>query len=294
MPMLHPQVQQVINLFLLLVLGKYFSEIYLSWGYIIIILLWALLLEHGMLFIKENKLSFFSFSSLSTAIGVMLMLATPHSYIYIIVLSLGLFQKHFLTIEEKHFFNPSNFALLAALLLFYDDSHIVLGQLGDSLGLKIFVVILALSILIRVSRWVIPITFILVYIVMQYLFIVQYDPVLIIDDIYHRFYSVSFIVFILFMLTDPKTTPIDMWAQIGFSIILASAATVLDYFYGFRVQHVFMALFMLSIVVPFYSLWEKSINHLRFLFITVMLLFLALGAIIYIETKPPYYFEMNG
>lgn len=196
--MLHPQVQQVINLFLLLVLGKYFSEIYLSWGYIIIILLWALFLEHAMLFIKENKLSFFSFSSLSTAIGVMLMLATPHSYIYIIVLSLGLFQKHFLTIEAKHFFNPSNFALLAALLLFYDDSHIVLGQLGDSLGLKIFVVILALSILIRVSRWVIPITFILAYIVMQYLFIVQYDPVLIIDDIYHRFYSVSFIVFILF------------------------------------------------------------------------------------------------
>ena len=292
--MLHPQVQQVINLFLLLVLGKSFSEIYLSWSYITIILLWALLLEHGMLFIKENKLSFFSFSSLSTAIGVMLMLATPHSYIYIIVLGLGLFQKHFLTIEERHFFNPSNFALLAALLFFYDDSHIVLGQLGDSLGLKIFVVILALSILIRVSRWMIPITFILVYIAMQYLFIVQYDPVLIIDDVYDRFYSVSFIVFIFFMLTDPKTTPRDAWAQVGFSVVLAFVVTILDYVYGFRVQHLFMALFMLSIVVPFYSVWEKNINHLRFFIITVMLLFLALGAIIYIETKPPYYFEMNG
>jgi len=292
--MLHPQVQQVINLFLLLVLGKYFSEIYLSWNYIFIILLWALLLEHGMLFIKENKLSFFSFSSLSTAIGVMLMLATPHSYVYIIVLSLGLVQKHFLTIEERHFFNPSNFALLAALLLFYDDSHIVLGQLGDSLGLKVFVVILALSILIRVSRWVIPITFILVYIATQYLFIVPYDPVLIIDDVYHRFYSVSFIVFIFFMLTDPKTTPSDIWAQIGFSIFLVSIVTSLDYFYGFRVQHLFMALFVLSAMVPLYSVWKKNVNHLRLFVVTIVLLFLALGAIIYIETKPPYYFEMNG
>ncbi len=294
MNLFHPQLQQSINLFLLLIVGTYLSQMYLSWNQIIFLLVIVTVIEHSMIFIKVKQLTFFSFSALSTSIGVILMLVTTHLYIYVIVIGLGLLQKHFLTVQCKHFFNPSNFALLSALVLFYKDAHIVLGQLGDSVWLQIFVLLVAISILVRVSRWVIPLIFVLTYMGMQYVFIVQSDPVLIIDDIYHRFYSVSFIVFILFMLTDPKTTPQKPLAQVIFATLITSVAILLDYIYGFRVQHLFMALFLASILVPLYTSWEEKSKSQQLFFSTLTLLILALGAIIYVEIQAPYYFEMDG
>jgi len=295
MYILYPQAQQVINLFLLLILGKYFESVYLDLINIVFLLIYVLCLEYAILYMQYKKFTFFSYSPLSTGMGVVLMLATPHFYIYSFVLGLGIVQKHFLSIEKKHFFNPSNFALIMALLLFYDKAHIVLGQLGDTLGVKIGVAILAFGILLRVKRLIIPMAFVISYIFIQYIVIVQYDPILIIDDIYNRFYSVSFIVFIFFMLTDPQTTPENIWTQLGFSITLSFVSSLLDYLYGFRVQHVFMALFIISPLVPLCGLGKKNIKDSQRLVIASIVLFvLALSAIIYIEAKPPYYFEMTG
>lgn len=261
---------------------------------IILIVIFTISLEHFFIVMKEKKVSYFSFSAISTALGIILMMIAEHWWIYLVVIGLGLAQKHFLTIYGKHFFNPSNFALLFALLLFYNDAHIVLGQLGDALWLKIFILILAIGILIRVERWVIPLVFIVGYVIMQYVAIVQYDSVMIMEDVYHRFYSVSFLVFILFMLTDPRTTPQSVRGQVIFSLALVFFSTLLDYWYGFRVQHLFMALFFFSIMVPLSMAWKTNVNHWVLFFMTFLLLFLALSAIIYIEMKPPYYFEMDG
>jgi len=291
--MIYPQFQQLINLGLLLLLGKYTAHIYLPWKHILLILLVTVCIEHLMLYMKENEITFFSFSSLSTAIGVMLMMVTSSIWITILLITFGLFQKHFLQYKNEHFFNPSNFALMMGLLFFYQDAHIVLGQLGDSTGLGIVVALLGISILYRVDRWIIPLSFFIVYLVLQYVFVVSNDPVLIMENIYDRFYSVSFMVFILFMLTDPKTTPQKGWQQIMFSVFIAAVATLLDYIHGFRVQHLFMSLFVLSPLVPLLMNWKKF-HYKTLLVMSIAMLFLSLSAIIYIEMKPPYYFEMEG
>jgi len=294
MKKLHVQVQQLFNLLLLLIVGKYIADIYLTWAEISIILFFALGSEHILLYVKHKRLNFFSFSSLSTAIGVILMMVSTNYYLYFILIFFALFQKHFLYYNKQHFFNPSNFALIMGLLFFYHDTHIVIGQLGDSLWLAVLVCIVAVWILYRVNRLIIPFGFIIAYLFFQYTIIGSTDPVFIMEDIYYRFYSVSFILFILFMLTDPRTTPSKGIYQIGFSIILAFMATYLDYHYGFRVQHMFVALFLLS---PWVLLFESYINSsdkyklLSFFFVVV---FLALSAILYIENQAPYYFEMNG
>ncbi len=291
--MIYPQFQQLINLGLLLLLGKYAAHIYLPWKYILLILLVTMCIEHLMLYMKENEITFFSFSSLSTAIGVMLMMVTSSIWMTMLLITFGLFQKHFLQYKNTHFFNPSNFALMMGLLFFYKDAHIVLGQLGDSAGLGIVVALLGISILYRVDRWIIPLSFVIVYLVLQYVFVVSNDPVLILENIYDRFYSVSFMVFILFMLTDPKTTPQKVWQQIIFSVFIAAVATLLDYTHGFRVQHLFMSLFVLSPLVPLLKKWKKF-HYKTLLVMSIAMLFLSLSAIIYIEMQPPYYFEMEG
>ena len=169
MTKLHPQLQQLINLFILLIIGKYVAYIYLSWGAIIGLLFFTFFIEHLFYYIRNQSIDFISFSSLTTAIGVILMMVTTHYIIYFIVIFLALFQKQFLRYNQQHFFNPSNFALIVGLLLFYHDAHLVLGQLGDNIWLIWVVTGISVIMLYRIDRWIIPIVFIMSYLLFQYL-----------------------------------------------------------------------------------------------------------------------------
>ena len=289
------QQQQLINLFLLLLLGSFFSNIYLSWWEMGIVFGFTFLFEYVFLSDKAYclGLKYFPFSSLITAIGVMLMMVSTHLYVYFIIIALGLLQKYYLQINNQHFFNPSNFALIMALLLFYDEAHIVLGQLGESFYLALLLLLMAVFILVRVNRWIISLCFVLFYLLFQHWFVVSSDPVLIMEEIYHRFYSISFILFILFMLTDPRTTPDKHYLQIFFAFLLAISSVGLDYIYGFRVQHLFLSLFLLSLFTPLLEQWN-SVDKKNLVFITFSLFILATMAIIFIENQTPYYFTMEN
>jgi hypothetical protein len=214
-------------------------------------------------------------------------------WIYFVVIALGLFQKHFLTIHNKHLFNPSNFALMMALLFFYHDAHMVLGQLGEEMWLSSMVFFVALVMLIRVNRWIIPLAFTLFYLLLQYVLVVTYDPVMIFEDIYRRFYSVTFTLFIYFMLTDPPVTPSKWYYQILFSLVVAFFASWLDRVYGFRVQHLFISVFLFSMFTPLLKENRESMASKDWIK-SGIILFLAIGVIILVEIQKPYYFEMQG
>lgn len=211
-----------------------------------------------------------------------------------LVIAMGLLQKHFLVYNGRHFFNPSNFALLMALLLFYDQAHMVLGQLGDDLWVRAFVLLIAALILWRVERWVISVIFCLAYLFFEYFLIIRYDPVLIVDDLLDRFVSVSFIVFITFMLTDPRTTPKQFTRQILFAICIAFVAALLDATQGFRVQHLFLSLAFCTPWVVFLALWKSWSNRSSLVSIMTVIMLFVISAILLIESKPPYYFSMDG
>jgi hypothetical protein len=287
------QAQQFLNLLFFVLLAYFFEHLYLDLEMVLFIVSFTVFIEHLFIYIKHTELTYFSFSSLTTALGVMLMMVAENIWIYIFAIAFGLGQKHFVTLHGRHFFNPSNFALLMAMCFFYNDAHIVLGQLGDNIYVRIIVIVLAVVILNRVERLLLPITFIISYIIMQYFFIVSYDSTLVLEDIYLRFYSVSFILFLLFMLTDPHTTPTSVGYQVAFAIFIAVLSVSLDRYYGFRVQHLFMALFILSPFVSLLELYQKEKIDIQDIVKFTLLIFLVLGVIISIESNPPYYFEMD-
>jgi len=278
------QVVQSINLLLLTTLGYLIAHIYLVWYEIVFLLLFGLLVEWLLQYL-EGEHFYFSFSAVSTVFGVMLMMVSSHFLIYLVVITLALMQKR-IQYNNRHIFNPSNFALVVALLLFYSDSHLVLGQLGDEEWLGIVVIILGVYVLYRAYRWMIPLAFLGSYIIFQYIGIVQSDPILLLEDIWDRLYSVSFLVFTLFMLTDPRTTPDRVGYQALFGMSIALVATMLDYCYGFRIQHLFLSLF-LNTVLSLLCIGRRI--HI----FGIIILILTLGAIIYIQIQPPYYFEMG-
>ncbi len=286
------QLQQFLTLLWLLVLGKFTGYIYLSWSDIVLTLMVTTVLAHLFIYVHDKKVNFFSFSALSTAIGVMLMMATQHLWIVFVVIALGVGQKYLFKCEDKHLFNPSNFALIIGLVLFYTQAHIVLGQLGEALWLQIVVMLLASAILLRVQRWLIPLVFTSSYLLLESMLVVASDPLMIFEMLLQRFYAVSFLLFILFMLTDPVTTPSTWKRQLVFATSIALMATLLDYYVGFRVQHLFLSLFFNTFI---FRLFECVQNHF---FTTTekvkaaIALVLVLGVMIYIEFQVPYYFNM--
>jgi hypothetical protein len=289
------QQQQLINLFLLLLLGSFFSNVYLSWWEMGVLLSFTLVFE-WFLSAKANFMVVnrtIPSASLSTAIGVMLMMVGTHFYIYFVVIALALVQKHYLQINKQHFFNPSNFALIMALLLFYDHAHIVLGQLGDEIWLSMLLLFMGVFILVRANRWLISLSFTLFYLLFQYVFVVSLDPVLVMEEIYHRFYSISFILFILFMLTDPRTTPSNNVLQVLFAFCVAVVSVLFDHVYGFRVQHLFLSLFLFSLFTPLVEHWQTKDRKLLFK-VTFFLFILATVVIMFIENQTPYYFTMES
>ena len=211
---------------------------------------------------------------------------TNSIWLYFLIIFLGLFQKHYINMDRYHLFNPSNFAIIMGLFLFYRDTHIISGQFGDEIWLNIIFFIVALTILIRVDRWAISLSFIISYIIFEYLFVVSYDPILSFDMIYKRFYSISLMLFIYFMLTDPAVTPKNRVYQAIFGILLALLSSLLDRFYGYRVQHLFLALFILS---PY----TKVLKSKKITIIIAVTIF-TLTTTYIIEQNPPYYLEMNG
>jgi len=285
------QLEQFAILMILLVAGKATAYVYLDWSEVLLLVVSAAVIEHGLLWIKHRTITYFSFSALSTSLGVALMLAAPTVWIYLLVLLLALFQKHFVIVEHRHFFNPSNFALIAAMMLFYGRAHIVTGQMGEAWWIELLVVVLAALILVRADRWRIPIVFVISYLLFQYAWVAGYDPMLRFEDVWERFYSVSFLIFVAFMLTDPRVTPSGGWQQAAFGVMVALLATGMDRWFGFRVQHLFVVLFGISLWVPLIESGRSASQ--RMWRVTLILFLLAIGAIITIEHQPPYYYEMS-
>lgn len=284
------QLHQNINLVALLLIGSILTNIHLGWIDILSILLFSLFVEHLFLYLNPKREFYLSYSALSTAISLVFLLYSAHLWVYFIVIILGLFQKHFITIDGKQFFNPSNFAIVIAMLFFYEDARLISGQFGNSDWLAITVSILAIIILIRAKRWIISLSFIIFYLMLEYWLVVCYDPVMIFEDIEYRLYSISFTLFIYFMLTDPAVTPSKWYQQIVFALVVALFSVLLDRFLGFRVEHLFLSVFLFSSFVPLLDM-EMSLGNIIKVGVVSLL---AIAVIILIEIRPPYYFEMQG
>lgn len=285
------QLHQSLNLLAFLLLGGLTGYLALSWEQIVVIILFALSIEHLLLYVNPKRSFYFSYASLSTAIGVVVLLFSSSLWIYVIVIGLGLAQKHFLTFRGEHLFNPSNFSVMMALQLFYSDAHVITGQFGDEKLFSLVVFVLALTILVRVKRWLISLAFIGSYLLFEYLFVVGYDPIITFEMITNRFYSVTFMLFIYFMLTDPTVTPSSYKEQVLFALLIAMMISLLDRYLGYRVQHLFMSVFFFSFFVHYRTFRILSSREIKYL-VTILLFIIVM--LVYIELQPPYYFEMNG
>jgi len=277
------QFQQLINLLLLIYLS--YNNHTLQASLFMVILLMAF---SGMLELAIKKTFFIPYSAFITSLGVVLMVGWTRWYIPFIAIFLAIIQKHYLKLDNKHIFNPSNFALIFAVFIFYPKALPIIGEVGKESLIVYLIIIVGALILIRVNRYLITLSFLLAYTILNYIILSHIDTTWSSEHFIASLYSTSFIVYIFFMLTDPITTPNKATLQIAFGFSVAFVIILLDYYFGIRLWHQFIALYLITLLFTiFYRDFNKN-DFIKFIITTIISFFI----IITICNLKPLYFSM--
>lgn len=185
-------------------------------------------------------------SALITSLGLCLLLRCNYPATMLLAGSLAIASKFACCYGKKHFFNPANFGIIAALLL-SEDAWISPGQWGTDWWCLLLFVGLAGMVLGRVGRWETSAIFLLTYAGLtatRQLWLGWSS-----DIFFHQLASGSLLLFAFFMLTDPRSIPNAALARMVWAAAIALVTFVLQHQF-FLAAAPFWALFLLSPVTP--------------------------------------------
>ena len=181
-------------------------------------------------------------SALITGLGLCLLLRANHFSTMLLAAGLAIASKFIFRVRGKHFFNPANFGIIAALTL-TKDAWVSPGQWGtDWWYLALFLATGGL-VLKKIGRWETSLVFLGVYASLEAIRNVWlgWDS----EVLLHHLSSGSLLVFALFMLTDPRSIPNAIKGRIIWAISIAVLTFVLQYTLYLQTA-MFWALFCLS------------------------------------------------
>ena len=192
-------------------------------------------------------------SPLITALGLSLLLRTDHLWTMALASGCAIASKFLFKAQDKHFFNPANFGIVAALVL-TQDAWVSPGQWGEDLWYGFIFLGAGGLVLKRVGRWDTTGMFLASYALMEAL-----------RNLYlgwswdvwaHRMMSGSLLLFALFMVTDPRSIPNARSARLVWAMVVALLTFILrNQFY--LTTAVFWALFALApLTVLLDRLWH--------------------------------------
>ncbi|WP_299404971.1 RnfABCDGE type electron transport complex subunit D [Acaryochloris sp. IP29b_bin.148] len=192
-------------------------------------------------------------SALITGLGLSLLLRTDHWTTMALAATLAILSKFLCKWQDKHFFNPANFGIIAVLVL-TQDAWVSPGQWGEVGWYGLLFAGTGGLVLHRVGRWDTSV-----------MFLATYATCLSLRDLwlgwtwdvwFHSLSSGSLILFALFMLTDPRSIPNARSARLLWSGSIAVVTFVLQTQFLLSTG-VFWALFFLApLTLWFDQIWE--------------------------------------
>jgi Na+-transporting NADH:ubiquinone oxidoreductase subunit NqrB len=201
-------------------------------------------------------------SALITSLGLSLLLRTGHPATMLLASSLAIWSKFIFCWEDKHFFNPANFGIVAAIGL-TGDAWVSPGQWGEDWWYLLLFLGAGAIVLKKVGRWDTSVAFLVAYAGLEAVRNLWLGWTW--DVWAHKLMSGSLLMFALFMVTDPRSIPNAKNARLLWAVSIALLTFILrNYFY--LPNAVFYALFIMSPVTilldylwvaPAFS-WYKS------------------------------------
>ncbi|MGF1458493.1 MAG: RnfABCDGE type electron transport complex subunit D [Leptolyngbyaceae cyanobacterium] len=194
-------------------------------------------------------------SPLITALGLSLLLRVDHWPTMALAAAIAIASKFVCKINGKHFFNPANLGIVAALTLTH-DAWVSPGQWGEEVWYALIFIGAGGMVLKRVGRWDTTAAFLGSYALLEAARNLYLGWTW--DVLLHRLSSGSLLLFALFMVTDPRSIPNARPARLIWALSIAGLTFVLrNYFY--LSTAVFWALFLLSpLTIALDYLWQSD------------------------------------
>ncbi len=205
-------------------------------------------------------------STVSTGLSLSLLLRTQDPVLWAAACVLAMGSKFLIRVNGKHLFNPSAFAIVV-LLSATPEVWVSPGQWGTRLWLAALAGSMGCLILSRVARLDISLAFLGAHATLLFLRAWRLGDPLAIP--LHQIQSGGVLIFSLFMLTDPRSTPDSRVGRIVFGAAAAALAHVLMFHWQVR-EGVFYALIAVSCLTPLFDrfvpgprfAWPKPEGHM--------------------------------
>src|SRR5262245_34964315 len=163
-------------------------------------------------------------SAYITGISVGILIRSPAFWPYALCSAIAITSKYVIRWKGRHLWNPSNFAICVLLLLAPEEVSTLSIQWGNDIWPLLIVWVLGAFITWRVKRFHITATYVLSFIAFAALrgLITDHGFRAEVAPITGPMYQ----LFIFFMITDPRTTVKQKWAQCMVAFIVAEAEMV--------------------------------------------------------------------
>lgn len=184
----------------------------------------SLVFEAGLGLLVRGRVPHLA-SAYISGISVGILIRSPEWWPYFVVSAIAITSKYVLRWRGRHLWNPSNFAIVAILLLAPENTAILSIQWGNNLWPMLVIWILGAAILYRVRRFHISLTYAISFLVLACVrSVVTGDPYLAeVAPITGPMYQ----LFIFFMVTDPRTTVATKKGQMIVAFLVALLEMVL-------------------------------------------------------------------
>ena len=181
-------------------------------------------------------------SALITSLGLCLLLRSNSYQTMMLAGFLAISSKFLFRHHNKHFFNPANFGIIAAITL-TNDAWVSPGQWGTDWWYLLLFLGLGGVVLKQVGRWDTSIAFLLSYGGLE---AVRNTWLGWSWDVWqHQFMSGSLLLFALFMLTDPRSIPNSKTSRLIWSMAIACSTFILQHYFYLSTA-IFWSLFIIS------------------------------------------------
>jgi Na+-transporting NADH:ubiquinone oxidoreductase subunit NqrB len=193
-------------------------------------------------------------SAYVSGISVGILVRSPAFWPYALCAAISITSKYVLRIGNRHIWNPTNFGIVAMLLLAADTVAGLSVQWGNNLLPMVFVWVFGAIILKMVDRLHITLTYVGSFLILALVRAnITGHPILSeVAPITGPMYQ----LFIFFMITDPKTTVGPKWAQCLVAVLIALLEMV------FRLMQFvyapFYALFLVGPIANLIEIWQDE------------------------------------
>lgn len=251
-----PRYYQITVLGLLLSYGIFALDFGIRWQNAIVIFATAQIVQ----FLGTRLAGLARFDPLSaviTSLSLTLLLRTDLQALAAVAATIAIGSKFLLRYNNKHIFNPANFALVT-LMLVSDHAWVSSGQWGNATFVAFALACLGSIVLTRAKRAETTIAFIIAYGVLVFGRALYLDDPLSIPM--HQVQNGALLIFSFFMISDPRTTPNTPIGRVLFACIVAAIAFTIQFIY-YQPNGPILALIMACPAVPLIDALLRGKNY---------------------------------